>query len=487
MNQGDVELRLSSKHIDCDNLRLHRLEATERMSQLYELVLDVVAVGDALDLDALTGAELEVLVTERDQTLRTFGGMVTLVEEGRSLGKRVDRNMHPYRLVVHPQLFLATLVETLDVHLDTTLPAILEQKLTLFDLTPGTGSMLTFEHGYPEREMTVQYRETDLAFLSRLCEHWGVYYFFDHTAEQRVIFADSRDGYLPLPGDDASVGYHERGDDQGIYALDLVRRIIPAHYVCRDYNDQTPALELQQETNLDEGFGGGVIEYGSDYRTADQGERIVTVRSQERLATERVFRGKSVDPRFAPGFVFELGGHPRHDGGFLLTEVVHRAVQPVEGWGADEGKQYENDFTAIPSARTYRPPRVTPIPRVHGLVSGIVETEQGALEKFAKIDDQGRYTVRFLFDTAGPGERKASCPVRMMQPLAGPNYGVHFPLKPGTEVTLAFLDGNLDRPVITGAVPNPITPTPVSSPVSTKSRIKTRSGIVIEFEDANRG
>ena len=101
MNQGDVELRLSSKHIDCDNLRLHRLEATERMSQLYELVLDVVAVGDALDLDALTGAELEVLVTERDQTLRTFGGMVTLVEEGRSLGKRVDRNMHPYRLVVH--------------------------------------------------------------------------------------------------------------------------------------------------------------------------------------------------------------------------------------------------------------------------------------------------------------------------------------------------------------------------------------------------
>ena len=95
--------------------------------------------------------------------------------------------------------------------------------------------------------------------------------------------------------------------------------------------------------------------------------------------------------------------------------------------------------------------------------------------------------MRFLFDTAGPGERKASCPVRMMQPLAGPNYGVHFPLKPGTEVTLAFLDGNPDRPVITGAVPNPITPTPVSSPVSTKSRIKTRSGIVIEFEDANRG
>ncbi|HHH30930.1 MAG TPA: type VI secretion system tip protein VgrG [Polyangiaceae bacterium] len=487
MNQGDVELELSSKHFDCDNLRLHRFEATERMSRLYELVLDAVSIGAPLDLDAVSGADLEVVVREGDQVLRRFAGMVTRLEEKSSFGERVDRDMHPYRLVVHPTLFLATLVETLDIHLDTTLPAIIEDKLALFDLTPGAGAMLTFEHAYPKREMTVQYRETDLAFLSRLCEHWGVYYFFDHTNDQRVIFADSTDGYLPLPGDDNSVDYHERGDDQGIYQLELTRRIIPAHYVCRDYNDQTPALELQKEATLEEGFGGGVIEYGSDYRTADQGERIVKVRSEERLATERVFRGKSVDPRFAPGFVFELEGHPRHDGGFLLTEVVHRAVQPVGGWGADEGKHYDNAFLAIPSVRTFRPARVTPVPRVHGLVSGIVETAQGDLEKYAKIDDQGRYTVRFLFDTAPPGERKASCPVRMMQPLAGPNYGVHFPLKPGTEVTIAFLDGNPDRPVITGAVPNPITPTPVNAPISTKSRIKTRSGIVIEFEDANRG
>lgn len=487
MNQGDVELRLSSKHFDCDNLRLHRLEATERMSQLYELSLEVVAVGDPLDLDAVTGSELEVALHEGDQVLRRFSGMVTRVEERRSLGKQVERTMHPYRLVVHPTLFLATLVETLDIHLDTTLPAILEQKLALFDLAPGTGSMLTLEHAYPEREMTVQYRETDLAFMSRLCEHWGVFFFFDHGNEQRVVFADSRDGYLPLPGDDDKVAFHERGDDQGIYEIELARQVIPSHYVSRDYNDQTPALELQKEVTLEEGFGGGVIEYGADYRTADQGERIVAVRSEERLATERVLRGKSVEPRFAPGFVFELEGHPRHHGGYLLTEVVHRAVQPVEGWGEPEGKHYENRFTAIPSARTYRPPRITPVPRVHGLVSGIVETAQGDLEKYAKIDEQGRYTVRFLFDTAGPGERKASCPVRMMQPLAGPNYGVHFPLKPGTEVTIAFLDGNPDRPVITGAVPNPITPTPVNAPVSTKSRIKTRSGIVIEFEDANRG
>jgi type VI secretion system secreted protein VgrG len=88
---------------------------------------------------------------------------------------------------------------------------------------------------------------------------------------------------------------------------------------------------------------------------------------------------------------------------------------------------------------------------------------------------------------AAPGERKASCPVRMMQPSAGPGYGMHFPLKPGVEVVIGFVDGNPDRPVILGAVPNPITPTPVDAAVSTKSRIQTRSGIIIEFDDADRG
>ena len=76
---------------------------------------------------------------------------------------------------------------------------------------------------------------------------------------------------------------------------------------------------------------------------------------------------------------------------------------------------------------------------------------------------------------------------RISETSAGTNHGVHFPLRPGTEVAVGFIDGNVDRPVIMGALPNPITPTPVAAAESTKSRIKTRTGIVIEFDDATRG
>jgi len=120
------------------------------------------------------------------------------------------------------------------------------------------------------------------------------------------------------------------------------------------------------------------------------------------------------------------------------------------------------------------------------VVTGLIENQvQGHVGKYAMIDHEGRYTVKFLFDTAPPGEAKASHAVRRIQPAAGPNYGMHFPLRPGVEVVLVFIDGDPDRPLIVGAVPNPVTPTPVDVNSSTKNRIKTESGVLFEIEDGS--
>jgi type VI secretion system secreted protein VgrG len=105
------------------------------------------------------------------------------------------------------------------------------------------------------------------------------------------------------------------------------------------------------------------------------------------------------------------------------------------------------------------------------------------ITNYSVLDDHGRYTIRFLFDTAPAGEHKASRPVRMIQPHAGPDYGMHFPLKPGIEVLLAFVNGDPDRPLIVGAVPNPETPSPVRKQNSMMNRIKTVSGILVEMND----
>jgi type VI secretion system secreted protein VgrG len=475
MKAADFELRITSKDLDCSLLRVHRVRVEEHMSKLFAIDLEIVAMNGALiDLDEASGAVVTITVVLGDEELRRFTGMITRIIELPVLAANEKLQFAPYRLEVRPRAWLSTLVETLDIHLDTTVPAIVESKLSLFDLQRGADFELNLSHEYPSREMTVQYKETDEAFFSRLCEHWGIFFYFDHSETDRIVFGDDVSAYMPIAGE-PEVAYRARGEKEGVFELRTDRSLITKHYVCRDYNDQTPSLELHSEHTLDQGFGGGVIEYGSDFRTPAQGDYITRVRAEERLCTRHVFEGNSDQARFSPGHVFRLEDHPRHNRDLLLVSVVHEASQEVAGWGAGSEIGYRNTFRAIDAELCYRPPRTTAVPRIHGLVTGVIETSQGALEKYAKIDDQGRYTVRFLFDTAAPNERQASCQVRMMQTLAGPGYGVHFPLKPGTEVSVAFVDGNPDLPIIVGAVPNPIT------------RIKTRAGIVIEFEDADRG
>jgi type VI secretion system secreted protein VgrG len=481
----DFELVLLSSDFEPSQVRINRLRLEERMSCLFSLELEVVALSAEVAIDALAGSHLTVAMTVGDETVRRVSGLVTRVEELPRAGQGEQRHQL-YRLEVRPRAWLSTLVDTLDIYLDCTLPDILGRKLAAFGLGAGADHELKLTQAYPRREMTVQYQETDLAFLSRLTEHWGVFFYFEHGEAERLVFGDDAGAYRPIEGERA-VHYSARGDERGVFEVRAERALVPAHYVCRDYNDQTPSLELMEEHHLAEGFGGGIIEYGADFRTPELGHYLARVRAEERLALRDVYSGGSDEPRFAPGHVFALEDHPRYSQPLVLVSVVHEASQSVAGWGEGSERAYVNRFTAIPSERTFRPPRVTKVPRIHGLVTGVVETHQGGMERHARIDDQGRYTVRFLFDTAAPGERKASCQVRMMQSLAGPGYGVHFPLKPGTEVAVAFVDGNPDRPLIVGAVPNPITPTPVNATISTKSRIQTRAGIVIEFDDADRG
>jgi len=484
VSQDAVELTLETKDFDAGNLRIHRLRARERMSVPYRVELDIAALSDqAPTIDELAGAHVIVTLARRGEVLRHFHGLVVAAKERHGR----DEQHLGFTLTLAPHFWLATLVETLDIHLDKSIPALIEEKLALLDMHPESEFELALLETYKQRDMIVQYRETDLAFLARWCEHYGVFYYFDPASDgEKLVFGDNTGAYRPIAGR-AAVPFVSSGDHTGVHELSAEQQIITGFYLCRDYNDQMPAMELQAGHRIETGFVGGVIEYGVNVETEAEAKHIATMRAEAHEATRVVYRGRSDDPRFAAGHTFELEDHPRHSKSMLLVEVEHEAAQDVEGWGRGDETPYVNRFSAIDATQCFRPPRDTPIPRVHGLVSGIVETHQGDVQRDAQIDAQGRYTVRFLFDTAAPGERKASCRVRMMQPHAGPGYGMHFPLRPGIEVAIGFIDGNPDRPLIVGAVPNPITQTPVTASSSTKNRIKTRSGILIEFEDSTRG
>ncbi len=487
----DVHISIESDDFDCTGVEVHRLDGRETISQLFEFSLVLVVAGrEALTLDELAGARVSVVFSQQGHELRRLDGMITQVADV----TQTREAENTYRVEVRPHTWVTTMIETLDIQLGPqvddegglTVPDIIRNKLSLLDFVEGRDFVFNLHHQYPKRNFVVQYQETDLQFISRLAEHVGICFFFEqHEGEQRMAFADHPGAHqLIVPLSD--VAFAGAGDHVGVFELELERKLVPRIYVCRDYNYRTPILDIQGEHELATGSGGGIIDFGSHCKSPEEAQWFAQLRAEERGATREIFRGKSDVPGLSAGFKFHLVEHPRYGGDLLLVEVHHHAEQTAHGHGGGSERNYYNEFRAIDAMLPYRPPRITPVPRIHGLVTGVVETVPGETERYAKLDDQGRYRIKFLFDTAARDERRASKDLRMLQPSAGENYGVHFPLKPGTEVLMGFVNGDPDRPIVVGAVPNPTTPTPVTNSIHRKSRIRSESGVVIEIEDGTR-
>jgi type VI secretion system secreted protein VgrG len=171
----------------------------------------------------------------------------------------------------------------------------------------------------------------------------------------------------------------------------------------------------------------------------------------------------------------------------LLLEIRHEASMPFFHKKDDEPPVYRSEFRAIPAGVVYRPPRRTPKPRMPSVVTGIVQPGPGGeVGGTARLDLEGRYTVQLHFDTAPPGGSKSSHPIRMSQPFAGQGNAMHFPLLPGTEVLVAFANGDPDRPVIIGALPNVTSPSAIDAREARKHRLETSKGILVEFGITDR-
>ena len=473
-----LEARLEAEDFDCDRLQVSRVRGHEAISQLYRYEISAVTTDESgLDLQAVIGRTAALVLYENGSELRRVNGMIA--EATDMLDS--ETAFTTYRLVLVPRAFQLTLVETQEIHIDRSIPDILRDKAKNVGLTDDLDLRLLGE--YPAREFVVQFAETDLALASRLTEHLGVSFFFEQKGGRDVlVFADHRDGFHPVSGAETA-HFQRRGDRNGIYRLDITQKVIPGLYAVSDYDYEKPLVDLTSTSTLEDGFGGGVVEWGTHFKEPREGVRLAQVRTEERLADAAQITGKSSVVTLAAGARVSLEDHPRLGRiDLLITEVTHELSQAVLASGTGE-QRYENSFRAIPAQMTYRPPRVTPRPRIHGVMSGIVDTAPGVNVEHPWLDAQGRYIIRVLFDTAPPGERRASLPIRMAQAHSGPNYGIHHPLRPGTEVLLAFVGGDPDRPIIVGSVPNGVTPTPVVDADHTLHRVRTWSGVLVEIDD----
>ena len=167
----------------------------------------------------------------------------------------------------------------------------------------------------------------------------------------------------------------------------------------------------------------------------------------------------------------------------MITRVRHSGSQEIESWSNVGSTNYQNRFDCIPSGLSYRPQRLTPKPKLYGIMNGTIDSELDTGR--ADLDDQGRYKVMMPFDISGVAPGLASRRIRMAQPYGGGGAGMSFPLVKGTEVIWTCIDGDIDRPIITGAVPNPLNPSVTTAGNNTSNVIKTTSGITMGFHDGS--
>ena len=475
-------VRIESPALSADSVHLIEVSGRETLSQLFELHAQPVTTDPGgPDVDALIGAPAVLVFERAGAEVRRLGGLVAGIRD--SMHEETGRMV--YDLWFAPRAFRMGLVETYEIFMDISVPDIVKKKLERAGLVENTDFEFRLTAAYPPREFVVQYKETDLAFVSRLLEHLGVTFFFEHKEGVDVfVLADNNSAFAPAVTG-REVPFRSRGERLGVFSLESQTRMTPAHYVVKDYNYRTPQVALQASAPTEKGDGGLVMEYGAHFKSPDEGAQIAKIRAEELNAGRTVLDGKSDRHGFSAGAMFLLEEHPRGDVELLLTEVSHRAATTALGMGKEDVRDYENTFRAIPYKTPFRPPRVTPKPRIHGVITGVIDA--AAKGPYAELDAEGRYRVRFLFDAGSAGDGQASRLCRMAQPHGGGGYGMHFPLRSGVEVILTFVEGDPDRPIILGVVPNPQTPSPVTGGNGTRNIIRTGGGNEINIDDTAGG
>ena len=478
-----------SKGLPEDTFEVVRFRGEEGISRLFQFDIVLISEDPEVDIDAVL-QNPAVFIIHGGEEDRKINGIISEFEQ---LHEVDQYNFYQASLV--PRLWLSDLYLENQLFLDKSVPDIIEEILKQAGLT-SRDYELKLTRSYPKWEYICQYKETDLNFISRWMEREGIYYYFEHTEEgEKLIITDSSTAHTEIQGE-TTIPYSPPSalipeEEEVIRSFMCRQKIIPKKIILKDYNYRKPSLELKVEKEVNPKGRGIVYLYGEHFKDPEEGKELAKLRAEQIACRGKLFIGESTCPQLCPGFFFDLKEHYRDSFNqkYLIIELEHEGSQAgilVAGLSSEEASGerepgYINRFTLIPSDVQFRPEVKTPKPRFYGTINAKVDASGDG--KYAELDDQGRYKVILPFDMSGREGGKASRWIRMAQPYAGEDYGMHFPLHKGTEVLLTFVDGDPDRPIIVASVPNPETKTPVTSENQTQAILRTAGGNEIKHED----
>ncbi|UVE17753.1 type VI secretion system tip protein VgrG [Pseudomonas sp. LS44] len=486
-NHVHFRLTIAGLAHDLQVLAFHGREA---LSQPFAFDLQLVSERPDLDLQSLLHRPAFLSFSAEGGGIH---GLIHSVAQGES-GPRLTR----YRLTLVPQLAYLAQRTNQRIFQHLTVAQIIAQVLEEHGIQ---ADAYRFQLGaaYPERDYCVQYDESDLHFVQRLCEEEGIHYHFQHSAEGHVLmFGDDQTVFRQL----APLAYQP---DSGLVAdVPVAKRFgvrlatRPSQVNRRDYDFLQPHLLLEASASSPAVPALEDYDYPGRFTTRARGKQL-SQRSLERHRSDaQLAEGDSDQPLLASGHFLPLSEHPRSDWNqlWLLSEIVHEGKQPqvLEEsisdfgstpsplWGeaggeglshSDFQQGYRNHFRATPWNAPYRPPLAHPKPHIIGSQSAVVTGPQG---EEIHCDQHGRVKVQFHWDRHGQADEQTSCWLRVSSSWAGDRYGGIAIPRVGMEVLVSFLEGDPDQPLISGCLYHAEHVVPYELPAhKTRSVFKTLS------------
>ncbi len=350
---------------------------------------------------------------------------------------------------------------------------------------------------YGKQEFSMQHNESLYDFLAWKLERDGIYYFFEETdAGSRVVFADAKEAHHDLPGG-AELRYSPASGLEALHLEEVVSSFgmkaspLPKRVIVRDYDWENPMNPVAAVAEVSEWGLGDVYFYGDGFTTQEEGQRLAEIRAQGLRCRSRVFCGESAVPTVRPGFVFKLENYFDEDfnRSYLVTEARHEGSQ--EAWLShavgvtlqhpEDQVWYRNSFACIPDDMPFRPERTAVRAKASGMLTAFIDGSSDSA--VPELNEKGCYKVVFPQDLSSRANGKSSCWIRRIQPHVGLGHGMTFPLTPGVEVLVAFMDGNPDRPVIAGAVANAVSGATENPASAQSTAIRTAGGSGLVFND----
>jgi type VI secretion system secreted protein VgrG len=453
-----------------DVLLLDGFAGEEGVSTPFLYTLDLLSEDASVDPKKLLRTAAVVTLQSTGSTPRYIHGLIRRFVQ---LGRTADK-LTSYRAEVVPWLWFLSLSTDCKIFQNLSALDIVEK---VFKAQGYNDFQIKCNKTYPKRDFCVQYRETHLNFVSRLMEEEGIFYFFEHTKDKHVLtLADANSAVKPCPGQATVRMATQPGawqDEDVVTALEREHAVQTGKITLRDHDYLQPSLQLESSVSGDgkaEGY-----DYPGNYAKPDEGDRYARLRLEEHEAWGQVVRGTSTCRSFESGFRFDLKEHYRSDANqtYMLVHLQHTGRAGGYRSGESDNPQYHNSFVAIPHNVPFRPPLTSRKPIVWGSQTAVVVGKGG---EEIWVDKHGRVKVHFHWDRDGKKDENSSCWVRVSSAWAGKNWGVvHIP-RIGQEVIVDFLEGDPDRPIITGRVYNADQAPPYSLPGDqTQSGLKTRS------------